>query len=111
MFKDNKDIFQILSDAVSEGIIIVDADQNIVSTNISADNMFGYLVDDSGDYGVNRNYISPLINIGMSIDQIMSEATNYNRMSDVIEYNHNYVDYILALPTLEETIQSMHSNR
>src|SRR5690606_31444781 len=42
MFKDNKDIFQILSDAVSEGIIIVDAEQNIVSTNISADTMFGY---------------------------------------------------------------------
>lgn len=76
-----------------------------------ADNMFGYLVDDTGDYSVNRNYISPLINIGMSIDQIMSEATNYNRMTDVIDYTHNYVDYILALPTLEETIQSMHSNK
>lgn len=42
MFKNNKDIFQILSDAVSEGIVIVDANQNIVSTNISADTMFGY---------------------------------------------------------------------
>ncbi|HJS00558.1 MAG TPA: PAS domain S-box protein, partial [Flavobacterium sp.] len=42
MFKDNKDIFQILSDAVSEGIVIVDANRNIVSTNISADVMFGY---------------------------------------------------------------------
>lgn len=85
--------------------------QKLKDLETHADNMFGYLVDDSGDYGVNRNYISPLINIGMSIDQIMSEATNYNRMSDVIEYNHNYVEYILALPTLEETIQSMHSNK
>lgn len=85
--------------------------QKLKDLETHADNMFGYIVDDSGDYGVNRNYISPLINIGMSIDQIMSEATNYNRMSDVIDYNHNYADYILALPTLEETIQTMHSNR
>lgn len=42
MFKDDKDIFKILSDAVSEGIVIVDANRNIVSTNISADVMFGY---------------------------------------------------------------------
>ncbi|OYX23205.1 MAG: PAS domain-containing sensor histidine kinase, partial [Flavobacteriales bacterium 32-35-8] len=42
MFKNSRDIFQILSDAVSEGIVIVDTDQNIVSTNISADTMFGY---------------------------------------------------------------------
>lgn len=85
--------------------------QKLKDLETHADNMFGYIVDDSGDFGSNRNYISPLINIGMSIDQIMSEVTNYNRMSDVIDYNHNYVDYILALPTLEETIQSMHSNR
>lgn len=85
--------------------------QKLKDLETHADNMFGYIVDDSGDYSVNRNYISPLINIGMSIDQIMTEATNYNRMSDVIDYNHTYVDYILALPTLEETIQTMHSNR
>ena len=86
--------------------------QKLKDLETHADNMFGYLVDDTGDYGANnRNYISPLINLGMSIDQIMSEATNYNRMSDVIEYTHNYPDYILALPTLEETIQSMHSSK
>lgn len=85
--------------------------QKLKDLETHADNMFGYLVDDSGDYSVNRNYISPLINIGMSIDQIMSEVTNYNRMADVIDYNHNYVDHILALPTLEETIQSMHSSK
>ena len=85
--------------------------QKLKDLETHADNMFGYLVDDSGDFGSNRNYISPLIKIGMSIDQIMSEATNYNKMSDVIDYNHNYADYILALPTLEETIQSMHSSK
>src|SRR5690606_10975253 len=42
MFNNNKDILQILSDAISEGIVIVDANQSIVSTNISADTMFGY---------------------------------------------------------------------
>ncbi|WP_157831458.1 PAS domain-containing protein [Confluentibacter flavum] len=42
MFKNNKDIFRILSDAVSGGIVIVDANQIIVPANISADTMFGY---------------------------------------------------------------------
>lgn len=42
MIKGNKDILQILSDAVSEGIIVVDENQYIVSSNSSADTMFGY---------------------------------------------------------------------
>jgi PAS domain S-box-containing protein len=42
MFQDKKDVFKILSDAVSEGIVIVDEHQNIVSTNTSANAMFGY---------------------------------------------------------------------
>lgn len=76
-----------------------------------AENMFGYLVDDTQDfYGINRNYISPMIKLGSNIDQIMAEATNYNRMADVIDYIHTYPDYIISLPTLEETIQAMQQN-
>ncbi|MEO8773720.1 MAG: PAS domain S-box protein [Gelidibacter sp.] len=46
MFKNRQDILQVLSDAVSEGIVVVDQDQNIVSTNISADTMFGYAANE-----------------------------------------------------------------
>ncbi|MEO5790212.1 MAG: PAS domain S-box protein [Gelidibacter sp.] len=42
MFKNREDILQVLSDAVSEGVVVVDKDQKIVSTNASADTMFGY---------------------------------------------------------------------
>lgn len=60
MFKDNKDVFQILSDAVSEGIVIVDAHQEIVSTNDSANVMFGYDKDELQGKSLNilipRNY-------------------------------------------------------
>lgn len=60
MFKDNKDVFQILSDAVSEGIVIVDANQEIVSTNDSANVMFGYGKDELQGKSLNilipRNY-------------------------------------------------------
>ena len=42
MFGNQVDVLQVLSDAVSEGIVIVDEHQNIVSTNISANAMFGY---------------------------------------------------------------------
>jgi len=42
IFKENNDILQILSNAVSEGIVIVDDTQRIVSTNSSTALMFGY---------------------------------------------------------------------
>jgi len=43
VFKEEKDnIFKILSEAISEGIIIVNDKQEIVTSNEAADNMFGY---------------------------------------------------------------------
>ncbi len=42
MFRNREDVLQVLSDAVSEGVVVVDQEQNIVSTNISANTMFGY---------------------------------------------------------------------
>lgn len=42
MFKDNQDVFQILSEAISEGILIVDEQQNIVALNSAIETMFGY---------------------------------------------------------------------
>lgn len=42
MFQNDQDIFNVLFEAVSEGVIVVDNNQTIVATNISADKMFGY---------------------------------------------------------------------
>ena len=42
MFQQNQDIFSILSEAISECIIIIDNDQKIVSTNSSTNKVFGY---------------------------------------------------------------------
>ena len=41
-FKENSNIFNLLSSAISEGIIVVNRDQFIVATNNSANEMFGY---------------------------------------------------------------------
>lgn len=41
-FQENSDIFNLLSEGVSEGIIVVDTNQIIVATNSSAERMFGY---------------------------------------------------------------------
>ncbi|MCK5401423.1 MAG: PAS domain S-box protein [Flavobacteriaceae bacterium] len=42
MFQKDLDIFNVLFEAVSEGVIVVDKHQNIVATNTSVENMFGY---------------------------------------------------------------------
>ncbi|MGC1632608.1 MAG: PAS domain S-box protein, partial [Gelidibacter sp.] len=42
MFRNREDILQVLSEAVSEGVVVVDQNQKIVSTNASANAMFGY---------------------------------------------------------------------
>lgn len=42
MFKQDQQIFNILLDAVSEGVFLIDEHQNIVEANTSAKNMFGY---------------------------------------------------------------------
>jgi PAS domain S-box-containing protein len=42
MFEEDKNVFNVLFEAVSEGVIVVDKNQKIVATNISAEKMFGY---------------------------------------------------------------------
>ncbi|TXD94378.1 PAS domain-containing sensor histidine kinase [Gillisia hiemivivida] len=41
-FQDKGQIFNILFEAASEGIIVVDSTQHIVAVNVAAENMFGY---------------------------------------------------------------------
>ena len=42
MFQQSQEIFEILFDGVSEGIIVVNKKQKIVAVNSSAEKMFGY---------------------------------------------------------------------
>jgi len=42
MFKNNGRVFNVLFEAVSEGVIVVDKNQKIVATNKSSEHMFGY---------------------------------------------------------------------
>lgn len=42
MFEKEDNVFNVLFEAASEGIIVVNESQHIVSSNIAADNMFGY---------------------------------------------------------------------
>ncbi len=60
MFRQEKDIFNILLDAVSEGVIIVNTQQKIIDVNASAATMFGYkreeLIDKSIETLIPRKY-------------------------------------------------------
>ncbi|MGB2684708.1 PAS domain-containing sensor histidine kinase [Olleya sp. Hel_I_94] len=46
MLKTNQDVFEILSEAISEGILIVDENQIIIAVNSSTEEMFGYEKDE-----------------------------------------------------------------
>ncbi len=46
VFQKNSNIFNLLSEGVSEGIIVVNSEQEIVATNTSAEEMFGYEKDE-----------------------------------------------------------------
>ncbi len=60
MFQKDQQIFKILLDSVSEGVIVVDEHQNIVETNDSANIMFGYkngeLLNQSLNVLIPQNY-------------------------------------------------------
>lgn len=57
MFEKTENVFNILFEAASEGIIVVDASQKIVSSNIAANEMFGY---DKGELvGQSLNILIP----------------------------------------------------
>ena len=43
MFQKNESVFNILFEAVSEGVIVVDENQTIVASNSAAEEMFGYV--------------------------------------------------------------------
>lgn len=49
MFEKNPNLFNVLFEAASEGIIVVDEDQKIVTNNIAAAAMFGYEKDELKD--------------------------------------------------------------
>nr|WP_321247857.1 PAS domain S-box protein [uncultured Psychroserpens sp.] len=46
MFKQDQEIFNILLDSISEGVVVVDENQTIVEVNKSAEQMFGYNEDE-----------------------------------------------------------------
>lgn len=46
MFRENKEIFNILSEAVSEGVVVVNNQQEIVLVNSSVQEIFGYSKDE-----------------------------------------------------------------
>ncbi|SNR66328.1 PAS domain-containing sensor histidine kinase [Lutibacter flavus] len=46
LFHENEFVFNVLFEAVSEGVVVVDGNQTIVATNKAAEKMFGYAKDE-----------------------------------------------------------------
>ena len=62
MFEQSQDVFNILFEAISEGVIVVDKNQTIIAANTSAEEMFGYDKNELSEIGLNtlipKNYHS-----------------------------------------------------
>jgi len=62
MFEQSQDVFNILFEAISEGVIVVDKNQTIIAANTSAEEMFGYDKNELSNMGLNtlipKNYHS-----------------------------------------------------
>ncbi len=71
--EEKSNIFKILSEAISEGIVIVNSDQEIVATNEAAAKMFGYHPDEL--LGQNLNILIP----------IKYHHSHHKQVSDFIE--------------------------
>jgi len=54
MFQNNQEVFQILAEAISEGIIIVDEAQILVATNSATNELFGYIKDELKGESLNK---------------------------------------------------------
>ncbi|MFI1771609.1 PAS domain-containing sensor histidine kinase [Thalassobellus citreus] len=57
MFRSEDNVFNVLFEAVSEGVIVVDKNQKIVATNKSSEAMFGYTKDEL--YNQHLNVLIP----------------------------------------------------
>ncbi|MEX0289877.1 MAG: PAS domain-containing protein, partial [Flavobacteriaceae bacterium] len=57
IFKQNSNVFNLLSEGVSEGILVVNQKRIIVASNSSAEDMFGYKKDEL--LGMNLNVLIP----------------------------------------------------
>jgi hypothetical protein len=62
MFKQNQDVFNLLFEAISEGVIVVDKNQMIIAANTSVEEMFGYDKNELSNKSLNtlipKNYHS-----------------------------------------------------
>ncbi len=116
VFAKNNSIFKLLSEAVSEGLLVVNRDREIVATNKKADKMFGYrreelidqplniLISDSYKIGHHKHvdeYFNTHKSRKMGIERCLSgERKNKEKFPIEVSLNPFTIydtDYVLAL--------------
>lgn len=67
--------------------------------------LLGSRINDT-TYDVNRNYISSYITFG-SIEDITNQFLDLNKIDTTIQYIHNCIEYLISVPTLDDSVSGI----
>jgi len=116
MFQKNQHVFNLLFEAVSEGVIVVDEFQNIVATNASVEQMFGYdgkeLIGKELNILIPKNYhaghgqhvqgfihqnISRKMGKGRDLNGLRKDSSIFPLEIGLNPFKFNEITYVMAL--------------
>lgn len=79
--------------------------RELVRLKEMAESLLGSRVNDK-EYQVDRNYMSSYIYLG-TMESYLDSILDLNKIDTCIDYIHNCTEYLISLPTLDESVSSI----
>lgn len=128
MFQNDQSVFNLLFEAVSEGVLVVDKSQFIVATNSSVEKMFGYenkeLIGEHLDILIPKNYhsghsahfngfikqnVSRKMGNGRNLNGLRKDSTVFPLEIGLNPFEVNNSTYVMAL-VVDVSVRKKHEN-
>ena len=79
--------------------------RELVRLREMSEGLLGSRVNDK-EYQVDRNYMSSYIYLG-TMEAYLDSILDLNKIDSCIDYIHNCTEYLISLPTLDESASSI----